>query len=137
MKLALTDMDSSSNIQLLSILSDVEEGHVTPLGEEFEKLCEGPAVKLILDMQGAQRIDSSGIGELIKARNDIIQRGGQVVLMGVHSRIERLINISGLQEYFPIAVSVSDAIKLLTESNLNPPLNMTLRDSVVQNVGFE
>ncbi len=137
MKLVLPEMDSSSDIQVFSIFSDVQAGHVTPLGEKFEKLCEGPAVKLIFDMQGAQRIDSSGIGELIKARNDIIEKGGKVVLMGVHSRVERLINVSGLQEYFPIAVSLSDAIKLLTESNLNPPLNMTLRDSVVQNVGFE
>ena len=116
MKLDLTVMNSSSNIQLLSILGNVEEGSVTPLGEEFERLCEGPAVKLILDVKGVKGIDSSGIGELIKARNDIIQRGGQVVLMGVNSRIERLIDISGLHNYFPIALSVDDAIQLLSES---------------------
>jgi anti-anti-sigma factor len=109
-------MDIPSNIQLLSILGNVEEGSVTPLGEEFEKLCEGPAVKLILDVKGVKGIDSSGVGELIKARNDIIQRGGKVVLMGVNSRIERLIDISGLHNYFPIAVSVEDAIQLLSQS---------------------
>lgn len=116
MKLDLTVMSISSNIQLLSILGNVEEGSVTPLGEEFEKLCEGPAVKLILDVKGVKGIDSSGIGELIKARNDIIKRGGQVVLMGVNSRIERLIDISGLHNYFPIALSVDDAVQLLSQS---------------------
>ena len=116
MKLALTVMNSSSNIQLLSILGKVEEGSVTPLGEEFKKLCEGPAVKLILDVEGVKGIDSVGIGELIKARNDIIQRGGHVVLMGVNSRIERLIDISGLHNYFPIALSVNDAVQLLSQS---------------------
>jgi anti-anti-sigma factor len=114
MKLDLTVMNISSNIQLLSILGTVEEGSVTPLGEEFERLCEGPAVKLILDVKGVRGIDSSGIGELIKARNDIIQRGGQIVLMGVNSRIERLIDLSGLHNYFPIALSVDDAILLLS-----------------------
>jgi len=113
MKLALTVMNSSTNIQLLSILGHVGEGSVTPLGEEFEKLCEGPAVKLILDVKGIKGIDSSGIGELIKARNDIIKRGGQVVLIGVNSRIERLIDISGLHNYFPIVSSVEDAVQLL------------------------
>lgn len=117
MKLDLTVMDIPSNIQLLSILGNVEEGSVTPLGEEFERLCEGPAVKLILDVKGIKGIDSSGVGELIKARNDIIQRGGQVVLMGVNSRIEKLIDISGLHNYFPIAVSVDDAIQLLSQSS--------------------
>ncbi len=109
-------MDSPSNIQLLSILGNVEEGSVTPLGEEFERLCEGPAVKLILDVKGVKGIDSSGVGELIKARNDIIQRGGKVVLMGVNSRIARLIDLSGLHNYFPIAVSVDEAIQLLSQS---------------------
>ncbi len=116
MKLDLTVMNSPSNIQLLSIFGNVEEGSVTPLGEEFQRLCEGPAVKLILDVKGVKGIDSSGIGELIKARNDIIRRGGQVVLMGVNSRIERLIEISGLHNYFPIALSVDDAIQLLSQS---------------------
>jgi anti-sigma B factor antagonist len=116
MKLDLTVMNSSSNIQLLSIFGNVEEGSVTPLGEEFERLCEGPAVNLILDVKGIKGIDSSGIGELIKARNDIIKRGGQVVLMGVNSRIERLIDISGLHNYFPIALSVDDAVQLLSQS---------------------
>ncbi|HSE43504.1 MAG TPA: STAS domain-containing protein [Acidobacteriota bacterium] len=116
MKLDLIVVNSSSNIQLLSIVGNVEVGQVTPFGEEFEKLCEGPPVKLILDVKGADRIDSSGIGELIKARNDIVQRGGQVVLMGVSSRIERIINISGLHNYFPIALSVPAAIELLTET---------------------
>jgi anti-anti-sigma factor len=116
MKLDLTVMNNSSNIQLLSILGNVEEGSVTPLGEEFERLCEGPAVKLILDVTGVKGIDSSGIGELIKARNDIIQRGGQVVLMGANSRIERLIDLSGLHNYFPMALSVDHAVRLLSQS---------------------
>jgi anti-anti-sigma factor len=115
MKLDLTVMNSSSNIQLLSILGNVEEGSVTPLGEEFERLCEGPAVKLILDVKGIKGIDSSGIGELIKARNDIIKRGGRLVLIGVNSRIERLIDISGLHNYFPIVSSEAEALLLLNE----------------------
>jgi anti-anti-sigma factor len=113
MKLALTVMNSKSNIQLLSIFGKVQEGSVTPLGEEFDKLCEGPAVKLILDVKGVKGIDSLGIGELIKARNDIIERGGQVVLMGVSRNIERLIDISGLHNYFPIALSLEHAVQLL------------------------
>ena len=73
----------------------------------------GPAVKLILDVQRAEGISGSGIGELIKARNEIIESGGKVVLIGVNPRVEQMINLSGLHKYFPIVVSESEAIELL------------------------
>jgi len=116
MKLDLTIMDTSLNIQRLSIFGNIETGHITPLGEEFEKLCEGQGLKLILDVEGAREINCSGIGELIKARNDIISRGGRVVLMGVHDRVLKMISINGLRDYFPIALSISAAIQLLNDA---------------------
>ena len=113
MKLDLRLINSSSNIQVLSISGNIEAGHITPLGKEFERLCQGPAVKLILDIQRAEGISGSGIGELIKARNEIIESGGKVVLIGVNPRVEQMINLSGLHKYFPIVVSESEAIDLL------------------------
>jgi len=116
MKLDLTVINTSSNIQLLSLFGNIEAGYITPLGNEFLKLCEGPAVKLILDVQGAEGITGSGISELIKARNDIIGRGGKVVLIGVNSRVERMIDVSGLHNYLPIVSSLPDAIRLLDDT---------------------
>jgi anti-anti-sigma factor len=116
MKLDLKIINSVSNIQLLSISGNFEVGHITPLGNEFARLCKGPAVKLILNVQDAQGITGSGITQLIHVRNEIINRGGKVVLMGVNSRIKRMINISGLHRYFPIVISESEAIHLLEKS---------------------
>jgi anti-anti-sigma factor len=115
MKLELKTINKSANIQLLSISGNFDSGHITPLGDEFEKLCEGPAVHLILDVQNAEGINGSGITALIKARNEIVDRGGKVVLIGVNSRVQTIINISGLDNYFPIAVSEEDAIQLINE----------------------
>ena len=115
MKLELKIINKASNIQLLSIAGNFEIGHVTPLGNEFAKLCEGPPVLLILDVQNAQGITASGINELIKVRNEIVHRGGKVVLIGVNSRIRTMIDISGLNQYFPFVDSEADAIHLMTE----------------------
>lgn len=113
MKLDLKIVNESANIQRLSISGNFETGHITPLGNEFATLCQGPAVRLILDVERAVGITGSGMTELIKARNEIVDRGGKVVLIGVNSRIETMIHVSGLHKHFPIASSEADAIQLL------------------------
>ena len=119
MKLELKIINRTLNIQLLSIAGNFESGHITPLGNEFAKLCQGPPVQLILDVQNAKGITASGINELIKVRNEIVDRGGRVVLIGVNSRIQTMIDVSGLNKYFPFVDSEADAIQLMNESPLN------------------
>lgn len=116
MKLDVKIINKISNTQMLSICGKLEAGHITPLWEEFSKICQGPPVQLILDVEKAEGINGSGIAALIRARNEIVERGGKVVLIGVNNRIQTMINISGLDKYFPIVVSEADAIQLLNTS---------------------
>jgi anti-sigma B factor antagonist len=106
-------IDSGENIQVLSITGRIKSGYLTILDSEFRKLSGGPAVKLILDVQGVDAIDSSGIGELIKGRADITAKGGRVCLLGSNSRVEMMIKISGLDSYFPVASTHEQAIQIL------------------------
>ncbi len=115
MELNLKVIEIPLNIVILSITGSVKAGYLAPLEDEFKKLYQGPPVKLILNVQGIQSIDSSGISELIKARNFIVERGGKVALVGIHSRVEMMIKMSGLDNYFPVLSTESDAIHLLKE----------------------
>jgi len=122
MELNIKVIDSPENILLLSINGRIRSGDIKPLENEFRRICKGPPVKLILNVQGVEAIDSSGIGELIKARTEILAKGGRVVLMGVNSRVEMIVKISGLDNYFPIAVTESEAIQVLNQPPAEPPV---------------
>jgi anti-anti-sigma factor len=113
MKVDSRVVDPSSNTLLLSIAGSIKSGHMAPLEKELKKIYQGRPVKLILDVQGTDAIDSSGIGELIKARTFIIEKGGRVALVGVNSRVEMMIKISGLDNYFPILASEGEAVEFL------------------------
>jgi anti-anti-sigma factor len=113
MKLDSRVVDTSANIILLSVSGSIKSGHMAPLEKEFKKIYQGRPVKLILDVQGTDAIDSSGIGELIKARTFIIEKGGRVALVGVNSRVEMMIKISGLDNYFPILATEGEAVQFL------------------------
>ena len=108
-------VDEQAQIVSLEIKGRIKSGYLQPLENEFRKLYQKPLVKLMVDVQEVVAIDSSGIGELIKARNEISRRGGSVVLLGSGSRVEMMIKISGLTAYFPVASSVDEAIQLLNE----------------------
>jgi anti-anti-sigma factor len=122
MELEKKVIDSPENILLLSINGRIRSGDIKPLENEFRRICKGPPVKLILNVQGVEAIDSSGIGELIKARTEILAKGGRVVLMGVNSRVEMMVKLSGLDKYFPIAVTEPEAIQVLNQPPAEPPI---------------
>src|SRR5262245_39840622 len=121
MELDLKVIDSPANVLLLSISGRIKSGDIKPLENEFRRICKGPPVKLILNVQSVEAIDSSGIGELIKARKDILGKGGRVVLLGVNNRVQMMVKISGLDNYFPIALTESEAIEIMNQPLPEPP----------------
>ncbi|HSP06904.1 MAG TPA: STAS domain-containing protein [Acidobacteriota bacterium] len=115
MELDLRVIDVAANILLLSVSGKVKSGEVDPLEASLQRLCLGPPARLILDVHAVDSVDSSGMGVLIRGRNDIVTRGGKVVLIGVTDRVSMIIRISGLENYFQIASTRDEAIAMLRE----------------------
>jgi len=106
-------LDIPANIQVFHISGKIITSFLPLLENKLDDLVKGPPVKLILDLNGVDAIDSQGVGTLIKARNDIIGAGGNVVLMGLTKRLTTVLKISGLTDYFSIAPTEFQAIKIL------------------------
>ena len=123
MKVDTKVIDAANNLVMVSISGRVKSAYIEPLTGELAKLAKSPKpVKLILDVQEVDAIDSSGIGELIKGRTELTERGGKVVLLGSNSRVEMMIKLSGLINYFPVAATQDEAIDLINrpvEERLN------------------
>ena len=117
MELRSRVLDIPANIVVLHIGGRIIASDLQPLELEFERLSEGDPVKLILDLQNVNAIDSTGVGVLIKARYEIVNRGGHVVLIGLNERVQTVLKISGLYDYFSIAPSEFKAFKILEGIN--------------------
>lgn len=115
MELKTRVLDIPANLVVLHISGKITSSYLAPLEEEIERLVAGPPVKLIIDIQNVDSIDSQGVGVLIKARNDLVASHGRVVLIGVTGRVASVLRISGLDSYLPIAPTEFQAIKLLEE----------------------
>ncbi len=64
--------------------------------------CLDRATALELDLQGVSFIDSSGLGALVRVRQEAAIRGKTLSLVNVSSATHRLLQITGLHEAFDI-----------------------------------
>jgi len=63
----------------------------------------GDHALLLLDLGGVTFMDSTGLGALIKMRNRLVDRGGDVRLTAVSTAVERVLELTGMSDVFGIA----------------------------------
>lgn len=62
----------------------------------------GDGALLVLDLAGVTFMDSTGLGALIKVRNRLVDRGGDVSLAAVSAAVERVLELTGMAEVFGV-----------------------------------
>jgi anti-sigma B factor antagonist len=73
-------------------------------------LIEGGAKKILIDMEGLDFIDSSGIGALIGIANLVRSRKGDIAIMRVPPQIELIFNPVNLQRFISFRESLEEAM---------------------------
>jgi len=66
--------------------------------------------RYIFDAAGLEYVDSSGIGTLVACLGDIRKSGGDLRLAAVSPRIQRLLQMTGVDQLLPTFPTVAEAI---------------------------
>lgn len=74
---------------------------------------EEPAQTLILDLSNVPYVDSAGLGALVSAYISRQKSGRRMVLSGLTPRVQKLFEISRVQDLFLIFPSPEEAIRAL------------------------
>ena len=106
-------VDKDQNVVVVKVKGRIITSSLDVLENQLEILTKGKPIKLILDLQEVESIDSQGIGTLIKARFDIVNNAGKIVLAGLTDRVRAVLRVSGLEEYFLIAPDEQKALQLV------------------------
>jgi len=88
----------------------VGEGNIV-LREIVRDLAEKGKKAIVLNLGEVQYIDSSGIGELVKAHTTIRNQGGQLKLTNLNKRVHDLLEMTRLSAVFDIQKDETTAIK--------------------------
>jgi len=73
-------------------------------------LIEGGARKILIDMEGLDFIDSSGIGALISIAKLVRAKKGDITIMRIPPQIELIFNPVNLQRFISFRESLEDAM---------------------------
>lgn len=69
--------------------------------------------KLVLDLEGLNFMDSSGLGVILGRYKQIKQLNGEMVVCSISPSVERLFNMSGLFKIIGMEPTKDDALKRL------------------------
>ena len=92
------------------------EGNVI-LREIVRDLAEKGAKAIVLNLSEVQYVDSSGVGELVKAHTTIRNQGGQLKLANLNKRVHDLLELTRLSAVFDIQKDETSAIRSFAGSS--------------------
>ena len=86
------------------------EGNVI-LRDKVRELLDAGNQRIILNLRDVQFVDSSGLGELVKAHATVRSKGGQLTLVNLNHRISDLLQMTRLSTVFEIQPDEENAIR--------------------------
>src|ERR1700685_1945591 len=86
------------------------EGNVM-LREVITGLMDNGRVKILLNLQEVGYVDSSGVGELVRACTSVRNRGGQLKLVSPSKRVDDLLRMTRLHTVFEIETDEASGIQ--------------------------
>jgi anti-sigma B factor antagonist len=80
------------------------------LGEAVRTTLEQGARKLVINFDKVSYLDSSGVGELVGCYTSIKNRGGEMKICGMNTRIFGLIKMTSLHSVFEVKDTEEEAL---------------------------
>lgn len=101
-----TKTRTSGDYTILEIDGDVDLYNVGELKKTiFSMVDEEDITKLVLDMQGINYMDSSGVGALVAGHKKLKSADGTFVLLNIKEDILNILRLATLDQFFTICDS--------------------------------
>ena len=95
---------------ILSVAGEVDVATAPRLREKLIELVNAGSVKIVVDLESVEFLDSTGLGVLVGALKRVRTSDGDFALVCTEPRILKLFEITGLTKVFPMRDSVEEAV---------------------------
>jgi len=110
MKIETIDLNRN-NIYLVKVEGRLDASFSAELEDEIDRLLE-KTKKIIMDFSEVTYLSSSGLRVLLSVKNETENQGGLVLINPIDT-VKRIIEVAELDDFFSLADSVEEAIKIL------------------------
>lgn len=94
---------------VVTVKGEVDVYTAPKLKDELLGLIEEGKNQIVVDLEGVEFMDSSGLGVLVGALRRLKEREGTLALVCTKGPVLRILSITGLNKVFPVHQSVDEA----------------------------
>lgn len=94
---------------VVTVTGEVDVYTAPKLKDELVGLIEEGKNQIVVDLEGVEFMDSSGLGVLVGALRRLKEREGTLALVCTKGPVLRILSITGLNKVFPVHQSVDEA----------------------------
>ena len=105
--LELTERDGWA---VLAVAGEVDVATAPRLREQLIELVGAGSYRIVVDLEGVDFLDSTGLGVLVGALKRVRTYDGELALVCTEARILKVFEITGLTKVFPMHRSVDEAV---------------------------
>jgi anti-sigma B factor antagonist len=105
-----TEVTEIAGWTVVSVYGELDVATSPTLRERLIRLVSEGSNRLVLDLEGVDFLDSTGLGTIVSALKRARTHKGDLRLVSTQSRIRRLFEITGLDKAVPLHASLADAV---------------------------
>jgi anti-sigma B factor antagonist len=104
------EVSKEDGAAVLKVTGEIDVATAPRLREHVVKLVGDGETRIVVDMEGVDFIDSTGLGALVGALKRVRTHGGELVIVCTRPRLLKVFEITGLVRVFEIHDSLRAAL---------------------------
>lgn len=104
------DVTQRDGWAVLAVSGEVDVATAPRLRERLVGLVSEGRHQIVVDLEGVDFLDSTGLGVLVGALKRVRTHGGDLALVCTQPRVLKVFEITGLTKVFPMHASVDEAV---------------------------
>ena len=95
--------ESDGETVTVSVDGELDAHNCSHLGEAIRNAVAASGQSVVIEASALRFIDSSAISELLRARQEVTDRGGALSMRNVAPSVRRVLEITGLEDTFGVS----------------------------------
>lgn len=93
------DVRHEADRVIIRLEGELDLANASRLQSTLEEADLGAANVVVMDLQGLQFIDSTGLREVLSLRGQTLQRGGEFAVTPGSQQVQRLLSVTGVADH--------------------------------------
>ncbi len=103
-------VDEHGKVQVIACTGRMDAQVSGLVKERIQELLEQGATRLVVDMEGLEFLDSSGLGALVSCLRRVKEKKGEIKLAGLRPEVRSIFEITRVSRLFHICDTLPEAL---------------------------